>query len=676
MKYKYYFAVLLLLLCATSLRASYTQVDGIWYDFDNNTKTASVTYRGKSFSDYSNEYTGEIIIPSSVTFNGITYNVSDIGSYAFYDCSDLTSVIIPNSVTNIGSGAFYSCTGLTSIEIPNSVTNIGGAFPYCTGLTSIEIPNSVTNIGGGAFSYCSALTSVTIGNNVANIGDKAFYYCSSLTSIELPNSVTNVGKEAFRECPNMKSLTIGKNVANIGEDAFYGCTGLTSIVWNAINCTTSGLNHLFGSCFDKVSSFVFGDEVEIIPRALCISMERLNSITIPGNVACIREYAFSGCSGLSSITIPNNVATIEDYAFANCRGLTNVCLPNSITRIEEGTFIRCTNLISLSFPESIISVGAEAFSGCTNINSVTIPKSIIEINENAFNGCNNIREIHFAGCNAEWCTKTWLPEDISSSYDLYLGTEKVVDFEIPNSITQIAKGSFYGCRSLNKIILGASLKILDEESFYGCSGVQSIICYSQRPPMVKNNALYGISDNVIIFTPANYLNNYIIHEFWGLYDVRPLSAVSVETNEVIVNVSNTKADVEWPAVDNAATYELVIKDKNGNVACTLIFNANGQLTQIAFSAPARDRSEEQTQSTGFSFTVTGLEEGTAYDLTITAKDSNGTIIQTTSQSFTTASATGLDNTSATLTPQKVLRNGKVLILRDGRTYDLQGQEVK
>ena len=186
MKHLKHLFTALLLLCTTVATAHDFEVGGIYYNILSGVdKTVKVTYRGTSYDSY-NEYTGSVVIPESVTYNGNTYSVTSIGERAFYGCSGLTSVEIPNSVTSIGNSAFSRCSGLTSVVIPNSVTSIGGgAFNNCSSLTSIEIPNSVTSIGDQAFEDCKALTSVTIPNSVTSIGSEAFYGCSGLKEVHI-----------------------------------------------------------------------------------------------------------------------------------------------------------------------------------------------------------------------------------------------------------------------------------------------------------------------------------------------------------------------------------------------------------------------------------------------------------------------------------------------------------
>ena len=219
--------IIMMAICMLSLHA-------MAYDFSYTHQGTTLYYNVTSdntvdVADY-NSVSGAVVIPSSVTNNGTTYSVTSIGYSAFYSCSGLTSITIPNSVTSIGTYAFWRCSGLTSITIPNSVTSISEwAFYECSSLTSVTIGNSVTSIGDMAFEGCSSLTSVTIGNSVTSIGYRAFYECSGLTSVTIPNSVTSIGQDAFYNCSGLTSVTIGNSVTSIGGYAFYNCSGLTSV---------------------------------------------------------------------------------------------------------------------------------------------------------------------------------------------------------------------------------------------------------------------------------------------------------------------------------------------------------------------------------------------------------------------------------------------------------------
>ena len=169
--------------------------------------------------------------------------VTSIGEGAFYDCTGLTDITIPNSVTSIGDYAFDWCYSLTNITIPDSVTSIGDyAFENCYSLTEITIPNSVTSIGESAFENCYNLTDITIPDSVTSIGDSTFYWCYGLTDITIPDSVTSIGWYAFSGCYRLTNITIPDSVTFIWGGAFSDCTGLTDVYyggskdqWNQIN---------------------------------------------------------------------------------------------------------------------------------------------------------------------------------------------------------------------------------------------------------------------------------------------------------------------------------------------------------------------------------------------------------------------------------------------------------
>ena len=187
------FTALLLMCCVGNANAEVVAIDGIRYDVITKAKQATVINSGN--------YSGNIVIPSEISYNYVTCSVTSIGEKAFYECSGLTSITIPNSVTSIGNGAFCDCSGLTNITIPNSVTSIGNyAFAGCDGLTSITIPNSVTSIGDYAFYWCFSLESITIPNSVTSIGNGAFQYCENLTDVYcLATDVPTAESDAFKE---------------------------------------------------------------------------------------------------------------------------------------------------------------------------------------------------------------------------------------------------------------------------------------------------------------------------------------------------------------------------------------------------------------------------------------------------------------------------------------------
>ena len=375
-----------------------------------------------TITDCKESASGAITIPSEIDGKPVT----SIGNGAFWGCTGLTSITIPNSVTSIGGEAFRGCTGLTSITIPNSVTSIGDyAFYKCTGLTSITIPNSVTSIGDLAFEDCTGLTSINVAsdNNYYSSNNGVLFNKKktalirypegkSQTSYTIPNSVTRIGYGAFRGCTGLTSITIPNSVTSIASWAFDGCTGLTSInVASGNNYYSDNNGVLFNKKKTELirypegksqTSYTIPDSVTSIGNWAFDGCTGLTSITIPNSVTSIGAHAFDGCTGLTSITIPNSVTSIGYMAFYSCTGLTSIAIPNSVTSIGNWAFFECTGLTSITIPNSVTSIGDGAFNSCTGLTSITIPDSVTSIGDLAFNGCTGLKDVYYTGSKDEW----------------------------------------------------------------------------------------------------------------------------------------------------------------------------------------------------------------------------------------------------------------------------------
>ena len=283
----------------------------IYYHYINESTELEVclrgyTYYGGNSYNYYTSYSGNVVIPEEVTFMNRIRKVTSIGYRAFYNCSDLTSVNIPNSVMSIGNYAFSGCSKLTSITIPSGVTNIGSnVFSNCSKLTSITIPSGVTSIGDKAFYGCTSLTSVTIPNNVMSIGDDAFYNCSKLTSITIPSGATRIGDYAFYGCYNLKKVIVSDIAAWCG-------------IYFVGNYNSNPLAY---------AHHIYSDE-----------NTEITHLFIPNSVTKIGGYTFYNCSDLTSVNIPNSVTSIGDKAFYGCTSLTSVTIGSGVASIGQSAF--------------------------------------------------------------------------------------------------------------------------------------------------------------------------------------------------------------------------------------------------------------------------------------------------------------------------------------------------
>ncbi len=596
--------------------------------FKNCNNLTSVTIESESiiskkYTSYENNI--DEIFGGQVSQYIIGDGITTIGDYAFYLCSGLTSVTIPNSVTSIGYRAFQSTniniinfTGTLedwlnkpwsqtsvsgnyklllngvlqeSIIFPNNVTSIGdNAFQGCSGLTSVTIPNSVNNIGSSAFQGCSGLTSVTIGNSVTNIGNNAFYGCNGLTSVTIPNSVTNIGNNAFYGCNGLTSVTISNSVTSIGEKAFAYCSGLTSI--EIPNSVTSIGNDAFRDC------------------------SGLTSVTIPNSVTSIGGWAFINCTGLTSVTIPNSVTSIGEYAFGGCTGLTSVTIPNSVTSIGGSTFVYCSGLTSVTIPNSVTSIGGWAFGGCTGLTSVTIPNSVTSIGGSTFVYCSGLTLV-----------------------------------TIPNSVTSIGDDAFSDCSSLTSVTIPNSVTRIGRRAFCNCSGLTSVTCLATTPPAcpyyyLSEMAFAGVDcSNIPLYVPIESVSLYQVARQWKEFNViGVMLADEVETAVFSATPTDDSGVIlEWQAIENATLYNIEIKQGNNTVR-QLQFDSNGKLLNNPSNAPSRYANIRYSSTAvytanGWRCEVNDLDPGTNYTYSITVKAENGSVLYTQSIGFTTKEET-------------------------------------
>ena len=556
--------MLLMLAAALPAARAYNFVSGgIYYDITGSSpNTVAVTYATGSY----NSYSGEVSIPSTVTYNGTHYTVTAIGNSAFRSCSGLTGVTIPNTVTSIGEYAFGGCSQLTEVTIPNGVETIGAsAFAYCNIISTITIPNSVKTIGNYAFRSSGLLTlnfnadscttmgytngysscfyqcnnfhQLTIGNNVKIIPNYAFRDCNGLDSVYIPNSVTHIGINAFAECSNLSYLRLSNMLQSIGNGAFTGCSSLTSIT---IPATVSSIGQgAFSNCANLTSLLVANgnDTYDSRNNSKAIIHSESNTLVagckntiIPDNVVAIGNYAFDRCTGLTgSLTIPNSVVTIGSYAFRGCTGLTgNLVISDSIAVVGDYAFSNCTGITSLVIGKSVDSVGCDAFSNCTslialvfNADSCYFMQSNIDQggyyhHYSVFRGCSSfssftfgdnvkiIPDYAFADCVA-LSGMLQLPNSLRSigNYTFNNCYHLTGNLIIPESVNSIGIFAFNGCTGLTgQLIIPDSVQIIGSYAFSSCVGLTSLTI-GQSVSSIGECAFAGCSQISVLYYQAD-----------------------------------------------------------------------------------------------------------------------------------------------------------------------------
>ena len=651
-----------------------------------------------------------------------------IGSDAFDGCSSLTSVTIPNSVTSIGDEAFKGCSSLTSVTIPESVTSIGDeAFKGCSSLTSVTIPESVTSIGYNAFQGCSSLTSVTIPESVTSIGDNAFQGCSSLTSVTI-NSNAIVSKHYIYDDnisdsfgSQVTEYIIGNKVKDIGPYAFYGCSSLTSITCEAETPPTVGSYAFYGvsksipvyvpcGCVEAYKTASRWQDFTNIQEPLAeYSIEVYVNDTIMGS-AKVDYNTF--CEGSQISATPNIGYHFVQWSDGNTNNPRSLELTQDTILTAEFALTQsgqCGNSLYWELIETTLHItgSGEMYNYTSDtvpwkllvssINSLTIAEDVTSIERLAFSDCSAIESIVWnAKKYANPANKEAAPfYDIRSQIKsftfgenvehipayLCYGMDKLTSVTTPNSLKTIGTSAFEGCIRLSKISLGTGLEEIAANAFAGCTRLYDIYVYAAYPPFADESSFANY--NVYVYIPCEYQRDYTLDVVWGKFkfiECIDSEEATTDGNVTIVPGYND-VTITWPTEDNADNYAIVI-EKDGEVFCTLTFNADGQLLNIAF-APARNGDNRPVQYaeqavSGYRFTVTGLTEATRYAYNVTTKDAANKTIATYSGEFTTKGGITTaveDILHSTTNCQKLLRDGQLIIIRDGKTYNVMGKAL-
>lgn len=380
-------------------------VDGqtLYFRIINNGNTVALTFPNDTTSSALrvwNGYakpTGNLVVPSTVTNNGITYTVVSCDC-AFGGCTGLTTVVLPNTITSLGYNMFYGCSSLTSVTLPNGLTSIRShAFNGCAALTTVDIPSTVEYIYDYAFSWCPLLE-VTLPSNLRFIGNSAFYADSSLTSIVIPDSVTTISKWAFGECTYLQMMQMGSSVQVIDTLAFYSTRALTSVL-------------------------------------------------LPESLRKIGIRAFLG-SGLTNVTIPNGVALVSDQAFAWCESLATVNWNAERCSIGDSVFVYCA-------PQATLNIGTDASyiskSGFRNATFTTLNYSARDLRSAdvrfyftwTWNSTTHQRD-------TIWYYDSVIVDNVNSSNLLLIKDLNISTLTVSESVEHVSAGCF-ACPSLTTV---------------------------------------------------------------------------------------------------------------------------------------------------------------------------------------------------------------------------------
>ena len=238
-----------------------------------------------------------------------TSNIENIQSYAFSECTSLSSVKFPSSLRQIYGNAFSQNSALQAVTFNDGLDGIGGSAFSNTGLTTVTLPNSLTYLGSSAFSSCKDLASISIGTGITEIPYNCFSGCNALTSVDLPEHVTSIGGSAYSYCDGLVSITLPSSIQAVGASAFANCSNLEEVVIPD-NVTTLGTGAFKND--SKLKHVQIGKGVATLEKDLFNSCESLSSVELSEGLTAVKKFVFQYCSSLKTVTFPSTLKTLSN----------------------------------------------------------------------------------------------------------------------------------------------------------------------------------------------------------------------------------------------------------------------------------------------------------------------------------------------------------------------------
>ncbi|MBO4740730.1 MAG: leucine-rich repeat domain-containing protein [Bacteroidales bacterium] len=405
--------------------------DTIWYYFVNGNVFVNQAPSG------SNLYSGDIVIPDTVSYNGRTYNVTGVNHLAFALCSGLTSITLPHTITNMYSNVFYACTNLVK-------TNFTGTLAQWCNIYFNDSGSNPIFYSKNLYINDTLITHIRIPGNTGIIGQYAFMNDTALLDVMIDSGVSEIKARAFKNCRNMHTVTLGKTITNIVNTAFDSCKSLTY----------TG----FSGNYKEWCNINFGG--------------------LTANPVYYSKNLYINSRLVTSLTIPNNVQQIKNYAFVNCQTLTSVVFGDSVKRIGDYVFYGCSSIASLTFDTLLRAVGSRSFQSCTSLTTITIPKSLDTLGGDAFYSCSGIRSTYYTGTLEDWCRIIFMnrySNPMVYSRNLYINNRILSgSLVIPPNITKVGSYPFENCNAITSVVMHDSISFIGSSAFENCTNIASV----------------------------------------------------------------------------------------------------------------------------------------------------------------------------------------------------------